>query len=133
MPTLLANNLEWLVAFLLGGAVLLLAQHQYRHQVRLEREGVVVTGTVCRLEYEGKVFYPVVRFQTHQREQITGRHRVGTNPASYRLGQVVAIRYHPADPHDFAIIAGRQALLVWGMAAMGVVLIAYGIFCLFKS
>ena len=133
MLSFFPNNLEWLVALLVGGTLLLLARQQHRHQARLEREGVIVPGLVCRLERDRNVFYPVVRFQTHQQEWITGRHCVGSNPASYREGEQVSIRYHPADPHHFGIVSGGQAILVWGLAATGIGLIAYGLFSLFRS
>jgi len=126
LPAFPTDNLEWLCAFLLGGG-LLLARQQHRYQARLEREGVVVPGIVCRLEYKGKVYYPVVRFQTHQQDWIIGCHHVGTIPARYRKGEEVAIRYLFAGPQQFAIVSGGQALLVWVPGAAGIGLLAYGI------
>jgi hypothetical protein len=86
-------------AGLLCGACLAL-----RHERRATDARAATTGVVVRLEEtvgaqgEGRGYAPVVRFTSDRGQQIEFISAVSTNPAAYKVGDKVAVRYDPRQP-----------------------------------
>jgi hypothetical protein len=85
------------------------------------RRSVEVSGEVVRLERSrsrgryGYTFAPVFTFTSVDGKLYTVTSDVGTNPATFDVGDSVEVRYDPADPHSARINTFFQ---VWGMAAI---------------
>ena len=74
----------------------------YFSQQRKMQSRVPTNGTVVELaERPGNrstIFCPIVEFKVPSGETIRFTSEFGSRPASHTVGQVVAVRYDPADP-----------------------------------
>lgn len=65
------------------------------------------TGTVVELRYEsgrkGGAYFPVVRFQTRDGQEVRFKNGVGQNPAAHKVGDSVEVLYEPARPQRASI------------------------------
>jgi len=69
------------------------------------------------------LYYPVIRFVTAEKEWVTKKYKMGSNPAAYDVGDKVKVVYDPADIEHF-IIDDWGSVLTWPIvAAVGVLLI----------
>jgi hypothetical protein len=99
-----------LAAFgLLGGAA-----WTYFKQQRTMQSRVATTGAVVELTQQntarGYILCPVVEFTIPSRERIRFTSEFGSRPASHSIGQSIAVRYDPADPHKAEV---ESAMSLW--------------------
>lgn len=73
-------------------------------------------------------YHPVVRFTDSTGKVHEYTHRVGTNPPSYREGQVVPVKYDPKHPRQFILPKDDDS-----SPFMRKFLILFGIMCLFTA
>ena len=111
-----------LAAFgLLGGA----AWTYFKGQ-RMLQSRVATTGTVMELTRQnttrGYILCPVVEFTIPSGEKIRFTSEFGSRPASHTIGQSIAVRYDPADPHKAEVESAMSLWLVpLIMVFMGVI------------
>jgi hypothetical protein len=93
---------------------------------KLLKTGVKVEGVVFQLEKltsfgkkPSTLYYPVIRYVTLDKEWITEKYGVGTNPSAYKEGEIVKVIYDPADYKHFIIDDFMSK-------ALGIILIAVG-------
>ncbi|MFD2903777.1 DUF3592 domain-containing protein [Sphingobacterium anhuiense] len=74
---------------------------------RLEKNGLRTEGIIVDLEFDRwsriSVYYPVVRYQTLDKENIRRKYSVGNYPASYEIGEKVIVIYNKDDTDDFIL------------------------------
>jgi hypothetical protein len=116
------------VAVLIGGAVTALKQS------RKAACGTAATGTVVDLVQRvfnpgsAGVYCPVVEFTTALGQQVRFESDFGTMPASYQVGQSVAVRYDTADPQKAEVDSATSRWLVPGcMVGMGLGFLGMGL------
>ena len=94
-----------------GGAFLVvLGVGKLNERRKLLKTGFKVEGVVFSLEEEwgvgrerSKLYYPVIRFVTIEKEWVTKRYEIGTNPSAYNEGDRVTVIYDKADNEHFII------------------------------
>jgi hypothetical protein len=107
----------------IGGAML-------ASQLRFRRRADTVQGTITALRAvstggselgTGLVYRPTVRFTTDDGKDIEVESRTGTNPAPGQVGNVVTVRYDPADPRRFSITSTARAsgCVAWALILFG--------------
>lgn len=107
--------------------------HLLLEQKYMASEGVSTEGRVVEMHSEyssdsdgggSYVYYPVVEFKDMNDQAVIFRDRIGSNPASFRIGETVDVLYDPANPGRSFIDRGAWnwlpsvALLVAGMFAL---------------
>ncbi|WP_400190442.1 DUF3592 domain-containing protein [Hymenobacter sp. B81] len=131
MPTLDAADERLIQLVVFGGFFLIGAILMLRKAAHIRRHGTETTGTVIRLEEQtsrrSTVYVPVVRFLTTQQEWITARYHQGTNPASHHEGETVRLRYLPADPTTFTIMAPGSDFMLYLFLLLGAGIIVYAL------
>lgn len=114
---------------LAGVGMLVAALALYDSSSAFIDRSVETTGTVERLvlsyskQDDSTTYYPVVGFQTPDRQNYTFRSNYGSNPPSYSEGESVPVLYDPASPQDARI---KSFFSLWGGAV-----ILGGLGCLF--
>ncbi|GAA0998440.1 hypothetical protein GCM10009555_097710 [Acrocarpospora macrocephala] len=85
-------------------------------RLRMSREGVPQKPRYSH------VYHPVLRFVTADGVRVEAESPVGANPAPAQPGDVVAIRYDPADPRQVRIddLRGRGTLVGGILIGLGV-------------
>jgi hypothetical protein len=66
----------------------------------------------------GDVYNPIVEFRAQDGMEYSFRHTIGSNPASYSVGEEVEVLYDPAKPEDSATINSFR-LVISGLAYSG--------------
>lgn len=106
---------------------------------KLLEKGVKVEGIVFDMEdswdvaniipdYDNKhssqrLYYPVIRFVTAEKEWVTKTYKMGSNPPAYEVGDKVKVVYDTADIEHF-ILDDWGSMLTWPIvASVGVLLI----------
>ncbi|SFQ78627.1 DUF3592 domain-containing protein [Hymenobacter arizonensis] len=133
---MLGSTIEasFLVFFLAIAAIAFcLAIAHYRKRQELHRTGERAEGTVVRLEaderdWETPVSHPVVRFRTARGEWIEARYDNNMDVPTYTAGQVVTVLYDPNDPTYFVLGAAAVSAWEWGILALTIGVLAYGIY-----
>jgi hypothetical protein len=74
-----------------------------------ESDGVQVAGSVIRNNYDGEVYYPVVKLHTTEGKDVQFIGAIGSSPADYQEGDAVTILYPPQHP-DQAMIRSFEGL-----------------------
>ena len=93
--------LAWLG--MLGGAGYLYADTRRDIAVAASADGVVIDLIASR-DSDGDVsYYPRVRFMTPAGEPVEFTGSVGSRPATFDIGEAVAVLYDPDDPRDARI------------------------------
>ena len=96
---------------LLGGA----AWTYFKGQRTLQSQ-VATSGTVVELTRQnttrGYILCPVVEFTIPSGEKIRFTSEFGSRPASHSIGQSIAVRYEPADPHKAEVESTMSLWLV---------------------
>jgi hypothetical protein len=89
-----------LAAFgLLVGAAWAYFSQQRKMQSRVQTNGTVVE-LAERPGNRSTIFCPAVEFSIPSGEKIRFTSEFGSRPASHPVGQIVAVRYDPADPQN---------------------------------
>ncbi|MCS3557630.1 MULTISPECIES: DUF3592 domain-containing protein [unclassified Sphingobacterium] len=74
---------------------------------RLEKNGLRTEGIIVDLDFDHwsriSVYYPVVRYQTLDKENVRRKYSVGNYPASYEIGEKVIVIYNKDDTDDFIL------------------------------
>ena len=93
-----------------------------RTQDFLERstatEGIVIDLVVSRSSGSSgssRTYYPVVKFTTAKGEEIEFKSNTGSSPPSHREGEIVSVRYDPADPYRARI---DSFFSLWGLVVI---------------
>lgn len=108
-------SLGWVIVPLVMGAIILgVLAWIYTQQQAFASIAAATTGTVIDLiretDNEGYVsFAPRIRFTTAGGREQEYTSNIGTNPASYTIGQTLEILYNPENPQE-AVIAADNAL-----------------------
>jgi len=113
------------ILVLAGVGILFLGVHLHRRTEAFLARAVGGTGTVVGLvessSSDSTTFAPLVEFE-HDGKIYKFKDSIGSNPPSYRSGDVVAVLYDPARPADARIDRGRWnkliPLLVCGFGAL---------------
>lgn len=110
------TNLKFLpIAVLIGLILAGVGVHLALDQKYMQAEGQRAEGRVVNIHSEyssdsdgggSYVYYPVVEFHDTNDRAITFRDRIGSNPASYRIGDMVTVLYDPANPGKVFIDLG---------------------------
>lgn len=119
---------------LIGIAVLISGAVAAVKQSRKTARGVGATGTVVDLVSRvfnpgsAGVHCPVVDFTTATGQAVRFESQFGTMPASHRVGQSIAVRYDPADPHKAEVDSATANWFVPGCTiAMGLLFLLMGL------
>ena len=99
---------------LLAGAAWAYFSQQRKMQSRVPTNGTVVE-LAQRPGNRSTIFCPVVEFTVPSGETIRFTSEFGSRPASHTVGQVVAVRYDPADPQKAEV---ESDMSLWLMPAI---------------
>jgi hypothetical protein len=122
---------------LAGGAFLVvLGVGKLNERRKLLKTGAKVEGVVFSMEEEwgvgrerSKLYYPVIRYVTIEKEWVTKRYEIGTSPPAYNEGDRVTVIYDKVDNEHFIIDNITTKLLGPVCIIIGVLLIiALGIY-----
>jgi len=119
-----------------GGAFLVvLGIGKLNERCKLLKTGAKAEGVVFSLEEEwgvgrerSKLYYPVIRFVTLEKEWVTKRYDIGTNPSAYNEGDRVTVIYDKADIEHFIIdnittkLLGPVCIIIGVLLMIGVVI-----------
>lgn len=119
---------------LIGIAILISGAVGAVKQARKSGRGVKANGTVVDLVSRvfnpgsAGVYCPVVDFTTAAGQPVRFESQFGTMPASYRVGQSIALRYDPADPQKAEVDSATANWFVPGCTiAMGLLFLMMGL------
>ena len=98
---------------------------------KLIESGVKVEGVVFDIETSwdaepdarSTTYYPVIRFVTTDKEWITEKYDIGSNPSVYSVGDKVTVIYDTTDYNHFLIDNTQTKLLGPALIAVGTLLI----------
>ncbi len=106
---------RWLFVFFaifgaFGIGILYFGYTLAQETLELKQHGISTTGRVEGLEYRsdsegGGAYYPHVRFTAQDRQEYEFTNDNGSNPASFDVGEEVAVLYLPEAPHRASIDA----------------------------
>ena len=90
------------IFFLVGIAMLIGGIFVYRSNQQFLQSSLKSTGTITGLDLkhssDSSSYYPVVQFRTLENQIINFTSSVGSNPASYQVGETVEVNYNPTNP-----------------------------------
>ena len=90
------------IFFLVGIAMLIGGIFVYRSNQQFLQSSLKSTGTITGLDLkqssDSSSYYPVVQFRTLENQVINFTSSVGSNPASYQVGETVEVNYNPTNP-----------------------------------
>ncbi|ASU34472.1 DUF3592 domain-containing protein [Mucilaginibacter xinganensis] len=98
---------------------------------KLIKSGVKVEGIVFDIETslgtgpdtQSTTYYPVIRFVTADKEWITEKYNIGSNPSVYSVGEKVTVIYDITDYKHFLIDNTQTKLFGAVLIAVGTLLI----------
>ena len=98
---------------------------------KLIKSGVKVEGVVFDIETSwgtgsdsrSTTYYPIIRFVTTDKEWITEKYDIGSNPSVYSVGDKVTVIYDITDYKHFLIDNTQTKLLGPALIAVGTLLI----------
>lgn len=117
---------------LVGAAMLVAAVKQFTRKRAFLRNSAIASGIVIALtenrERDEISYFPKVKFQTPSGLDITFQSAMGSSSEAKRIGDSVAVRYRPDQPHVAEIDAFMP---LWGLtlllSALGVVFLFVGV------
>jgi hypothetical protein len=117
---------------LVGAAMLVAAVRQFTRTRAFLRNSAVASGIVIALtenrERDEISYFPKVKFQTPSGRDITFQSAMGSSSEAKSIGDSVAVRYRPDQPHVAEIDAFMP---LWGLtllfSALGVVFLFVGV------
>lgn len=90
------------ILFFVGIAMLIGGIFVYRSNQQFLQSSLKSTGTITGLDLkqssDSSSYYPVVQFRTLENQIINFTSSVGSNPASYQVGETVEVNYNPTNP-----------------------------------
>jgi len=89
------------IAMLIGGIFVYRSNQQFL-QSSLKSTGTI-TGLDLKQSSDSSSYYPVVQFRTLENQIINFTSSVGSNPASYQVGETVEVNYNPTNPNSAKI------------------------------
>ena len=102
-PSLLLS----IIFFLIGVGMLIGGIFAYRSNQQFLQSSLKSTGTVTGLDLkhssDSSSYHPVVQFRTLKNQVINFTSSVGSNPASYQVGETVEVNYDPTNPNSAKI------------------------------
>ena len=116
------------IAVLISGVVG--AVKQSRESARRVAATGVVVDLVRRVVRPGSagIYCPTVDFITATGQTVRFQSEFGTMPASYQVGQSIAVRYNPDNPQEAEVDSATSRWLVPGcMIGMGVLFLGMGL------
>ncbi len=129
--------MDWVTALssifaLVGAAMLVAAGRRFTRRRAFVRRSALASGTVVALtenrESDEVSYFPRVTFRTAAGREVTFESEMGSRANAGRIGESVAVRYRPDQPH-VAEIDGLMPL--WGptllFGALGVVFLCVGL------
>lgn len=101
---------------LITGAIVAYARQRAKLNAAHTAEGIVVM-LEQRSVTPGNpgAYYPVVEFTAASGQTIRFESNFGSRPAGQRVGQIVSVRYDPANPYKAEIDSGLSRLLIPGI------------------
>nr|WP_315394760.1 DUF3592 domain-containing protein [uncultured Sphingobacterium sp.] len=73
----------------------------------LEKSGLRTEGIIVDLDFDRlsrtSVYYPVVRYQTLDKENVRRKYSVGAYPSYFEIGEKVIVIYNKDDTDDFIL------------------------------
>jgi hypothetical protein len=111
-----------LVIFVIGISLFLVGIQRYNKRRRLLRTGVHVEGKIFQIintgNSESTTYYPVIRFETIKKEEVTEKYKRGGNRWTYKEGETVNIIYDALNPGHFLLDDPRaktgSKAFIWG-------------------
>jgi hypothetical protein len=124
-----------------GFLIVVLGAAMLASQFRFRRRADITQGTITALRGvatggselgTGLVYRPTVRFTTADGQDVEVESRTGTNPAPGQVGNVVTVRYDPADPHRFSITGTARAsgCVAWALILFGALIFVVAVLVL---
>lgn len=102
-PSLLLS----IIFFLIGIGMIIGGIFAYRSNQQFLQSSLKSTGTVTGLDLrhssDSSSYHPVVQFRTLENQVINFTSSVGSNPASYQVGETVEVNYNPTSPNSAKI------------------------------
>jgi len=117
---------------LVGGAMLVAAGRQFARRRAFVRHSAIASGTVVALtenrERDEISYFPKVKFQTPSGREVTFQSEMGSSSEAAGIGDTVAVRYRPDQPHVAEI---DSFMSLWGLTllfgVLGVVFLFVGL------
>lgn len=117
---------------LVGGAMLVAAGRQFTRRRAFVRHSAIASGTIVALtenrERDEISYFPKVKFQTPSGREVTFQSEMGSSSEAGRIGDTVAVRYRPDQPHVAEI---DSFMSLWGLTllfgVLGVVFLFVGL------
>jgi uncharacterized protein DUF3592 len=117
---------------LVGAAMLVAAVKEFTRKRAFLRNSVIASGIVIALtenrERDEISYFPTVKFQTSSGSDITFESAMGSSSQGKSIGDSVAVRYRPDQPHVSEIDAFMP---LWGLtllfSVLGVVFLFVGV------
>ncbi|MGN6301111.1 MAG: DUF3592 domain-containing protein [Angustibacter sp.] len=110
------------VAFALGGV---LALRQGRADRARQRRSRPASGVVTELEYNASLqVFPTVRYTVEDGSVVQAQPQSSSNVARFVVGQQVAVRYDPLDPHWMQIDGLASASATNALAGVVLLVVA---------
>jgi hypothetical protein len=127
-PSLLLS----IIFFLIGIGMLIGGIFAYRSNQQFLQSSLKSKGTVTSLDLrhssDSSSYHPVVQFRTLKNQIINFTSSVGSNPASYQVGETVEVNYDPTNPNSAKINDfSSNWLTVLILSVMGTVFSSLGL------
>ena len=104
---------------LVGGAMLVAAGRQFTRRRAFVGHSAIASGTIVALtenrERDEVSYFPKVKFQTASRHEVTFQSEMGSSSDARRIGDAVAVRYRPDQPHVAEI---DSFMSLWGLTLL---------------
>jgi hypothetical protein len=136
-------NYDELILLVGGAFLLVLGIGKRNEREKLLKTGFKVEGVVFDIEKSWSVidgvvddgvsgrnfnYYPIIRYVTLEKEWVTKKYEIGTNPSTYNIGDKVTVIYDAMDIEHFIIdnyqtkLAGLIFIVVGVTLIMGVIM-----------
>ena len=104
------------IFIVLGLGLLLISFNYYEQATVFIQRTVITTGTIVSYEIDRAVsdedlstpvknYYPVISFETVKGKKITFKSKSTYNPAQYKVGDQLSVRYNPKNPQEAEVFS----------------------------
>ncbi len=102
------SSTDIVIGISIGIMVAIVIFYKIKERQKIRARGIKVEGVVFEIiddgiDFSDRMYYPVVRYLTIEKEWITQRYDVGSVPSRYKEGDVVSVIYDPKDISKFII------------------------------